>query len=75
MYDKSYYDQRKQELQQENFRNILDVYDDILRLMQRSVAKTQEINKKFQELELKEKESQKEKKKPQKEAPNDCPTA
>jgi hypothetical protein len=58
-YDKAYFDNRKQELQQENLKNILEVYDDILRVMQKSVAKTQDINKKFQEIVAKEEESKK----------------
>ena len=58
-FDPNYYAQRKQELQQENLKNILEVYDDILRVMQKSVAKTQDINKKFQEIVAKEEESKK----------------
>ena len=57
-YDKGYYDNRKQELNQEALRNILDAYDDIKRAVIKEVNKVQEIQRKLQELGAKEKESQ-----------------
>jgi ElaB/YqjD/DUF883 family membrane-anchored ribosome-binding protein len=62
-YDKQYFNNKKQELQQDNFKNILEAYDDILRVMQKSVAKTQDINKKFQKVVEEEKASQEQTKK------------
>lgn len=57
MFDQNYYNQRKQELNQENLKNLVEAYEDILRVMQKSVQKTQEITQKFKAIEEQEKGS------------------
>jgi len=67
MYDANYFNGKKQELQQENLKNVLEAYDDIVRVLTKSTQKTQEFNAKFQKVVAEEKASQEATKKPLKE--------
>ena len=58
-YSKEYYEERKNELQQQFQRDINEAFDDIKRAIFKQSQKQAELQKKLQELEIKEKESQK----------------
>jgi len=62
-YDKQYYDSRKQELNQENLKNIVEAYQDIERVVIKVVNKSRDLQAKLQEVLSKEQESKKEGKK------------
>ena len=62
-YDKQYYDSRKQELNQENLKNIVEAYQDIERVVIKVVNKGRDLQAKLQEVLSKEQESKKEGKK------------
>lgn len=63
MYNANYYQEKKQELQQESVRNKLEAYDDILRVLQKAVNKDQEFGQKFQKVVAEETASQEQTKK------------
>jgi hypothetical protein len=68
-YDKQYYDEKKLEIQKEFSKLVFETYEDVERAVIKKLSKTQEFNKKLQDIELKEKESiEAEKKTPEKEA-------
>lgn len=56
-YDPTYYQNRKQEIQQDYQKLIFEAYEDIERAVVKKFNKAQEMQKKLQELETKEKES------------------
>ncbi|MCK9370848.1 hypothetical protein M0R04_13140 [Candidatus Dojkabacteria bacterium] len=68
-YNKQYYDNQKQEIQQEFIKLVFETYEDVERDVIKKLNKVQEMTKKLQAIELKEKESiEAEKKTPVKES-------
>jgi len=57
-YDQNYYNLRKQELQQESLKNVVEAYQDIERSVLKVVNKARELQAKLQELETKERANQ-----------------
>jgi len=56
-YDKQYYDSRKQELNQENLKNIVEAYQDIERVVIKVVNKSRDLQAKLQGILKQEEES------------------
>jgi len=69
-YDQNYYNLRKQELQQESLKNVVEAYQDIERSVFKVVNKARELQTKLQELETKEKANQEATKKTTRKSPN-----
>jgi len=67
MYDQNYYNQKKQELNQDNLKLIVESYQDIERVVIKAINKARDLQVKFQKVELEEKASQEATKKPLKE--------
>jgi len=59
MYDPNYYNNKKQELNQENLKLIVESYQDIERVVIKAINKARELQAKLQKVELEEAESQK----------------
>ena len=64
-YDASYYTSRKQEIQADYQKLVLETYEDVERAVIKKFNKAQEMQKKLQELEAKEAESKKSEPKPE----------
>ena len=59
MYDQNYYNQKKQELNQDNLKLIVESYQDIERVVIKAINKARDLQAKLQKVELEEAESQK----------------
>lgn len=57
MFDPNYYTNRKQELSQENFKNIIEGYQDIERIVIKNINKARDLQSKLQQLESQEAQS------------------
>jgi len=58
-YDPNYYNQKKQELNQDNLKLIVESYQDIERVVIKAINKARDLQAKFQKVEQEEAESQK----------------
>jgi hypothetical protein len=63
MFDPQYYDNRRQELNQDNLKAIIEGYQDIERIVIKTITKARELQAKMQELEAQIKGSQEQNKK------------
>ena len=59
MYDSNYYNQKKQELNQDNLKLIVESYQDIERVVIKTINKVRDLQAKLQKVEQEEAESKK----------------